>query len=37
MSFSSQPQSSDIRVLQPYETTSLHSCPLYMLVVLEGT
>ncbi|AUP77017.1 hypothetical protein CWS02_23160 [Enterobacter sp. EA-1] len=27
---------SDIRVLQPYETTSLHSCPLYMLVVLEG-
>ena len=29
--------SSDIRVLQPYETTSLHSCPLYMLVVLEGS
>lgn len=28
---------SDIRVLQPYETTSLHSCPLYMLVVLEGS
>ncbi len=27
---------SDVRVLQPYETTSLHSCPLYMLVVLEG-
>ncbi|MGY5958620.1 AraC family transcriptional regulator [Kosakonia sp. BK9b] len=29
--------SSDVRVLQPYETTSLHSCPLYMLVVLEGS
>lgn len=28
---------SDVRVLQPYETTSLHSCPLYMLVVLEGS
>ncbi|MGK9175924.1 AraC family transcriptional regulator [Yokenella regensburgei] len=27
---------SDIRVMQPYETTSLHACPLYMLVVLEG-
>ncbi|WP_058914012.1 helix-turn-helix transcriptional regulator [Entomohabitans teleogrylli] len=27
---------SDVRVLQPYESTSLHSCPLYMLVVLEG-
>lgn len=29
--------SSDVRVLQPYETTSLQSCPLYMLVVLEGS
>ncbi|PNF12456.1 AraC family transcriptional regulator [Enterobacter cancerogenus] len=27
---------SDVRVLQPYETTSRHSSPLYMLVVLEG-
>lgn len=27
---------SNVRVLQPYETTSLHACPLYMLVVLEG-
>jgi len=27
---------SDVRVLQPYETTSLHGCPLFMLVVLEG-
>ncbi len=23
-------------MLQPYETTSRHSSPLYMLVVLEG-
>ncbi|MGP3590307.1 helix-turn-helix domain-containing protein [Vagococcus sp. WN89Y] len=28
---------SDVRVLQPYETTSLHYCPLYLLVVLEGS
>lgn len=28
---------SDVRVLQPYETTSRHSSPLYMLVVLEGS
>lgn len=28
--------SSNVRVLQPYETTSLHGCPLFMLVVLEG-
>lgn len=28
---------SDVRVLQPYETTSLQSCPLYLLVVLEGS
>lgn len=28
--------SSNVRVLQPYETTSLHCCPLYMLIVLEG-
>ncbi|XTZ40605.1 helix-turn-helix transcriptional regulator [Salmonella enterica] len=28
---------SDVRILQPYETTSLHCCPLYMLVVLEGS
>ena len=27
---------SDVHVLQPYETTSRHSSPLYMLVVLEG-
>ncbi|MEG1210045.1 MAG: AraC family transcriptional regulator [Leclercia sp.] len=27
---------SDVRVLQPYETTSRHSSPLYVLVVLEG-
>lgn len=27
---------SDVRVLQPYETTSRHSSPLYILVVLEG-
>ncbi|WP_193126766.1 helix-turn-helix domain-containing protein [Enterobacter hormaechei] len=27
---------SDVRVLQPYEITSRHSSPLYMLVVLEG-
>ncbi|MRS90569.1 helix-turn-helix domain-containing protein [Enterobacteriaceae bacterium RIT714] len=27
---------SNVRVLQPYETTSRHSSPLYMLVVLEG-
>jgi len=27
---------SNVRVLQPYETTSLHGCPLFMLVVLEG-
>ncbi|MTH46197.1 AraC family transcriptional regulator [Intestinirhabdus alba] len=27
---------SDVQVLQPYETTSRHSSPLYMLVVLEG-
>lgn len=27
---------SDVRVLQPYETTSRHNSPLYMLVVLEG-
>ncbi|QLO02934.1 helix-turn-helix transcriptional regulator [Citrobacter freundii] len=27
---------SDVQVLQPYETTSRHSTPLYMLVVLEG-
>lgn len=28
---------SDVRVLQPYETTSLQHCPLYLLVVLEGS
>jgi len=28
---------SDVRVLQPYETTSLHHCPLYLLIVLEGS
>ena len=28
---------SNVRVLQPYETTSLHGCPLFMLVVLEGS
>ena len=28
---------SDVRVLQPYETTSRHSSPLYVLVVLEGS
>ncbi|MBD5702515.1 AraC family transcriptional regulator, partial [Citrobacter freundii] len=27
---------SDVQVLQPYETTSRHDSPLYMLVVLEG-
>lgn len=27
---------SDVRVLQPYETTSRHNSPLYMLVVLDG-
>ncbi|MEN0617377.1 AraC family transcriptional regulator [Klebsiella indica] len=27
---------SDVHVLQPYETTSRHSSPLYMLVVMEG-
>lgn len=27
---------SDVHVLHPYETTSRHSSPLYMLVVLEG-
>jgi len=27
---------SDVQVLQPYETTSRHSSPLYVLVVLEG-
>lgn len=27
---------SDVQVLQPYETTSCHSSPLYMLVVLDG-
>ena len=27
---------SDVRVLQPYETTSRHSSPLYILMVLEG-
>jgi len=28
---------SDVQVLQPYETTSRHSSPLYMLVVLDGS
>ncbi|MFJ5333141.1 helix-turn-helix transcriptional regulator [Pectobacterium versatile] len=27
---------SNVRVLQPYESTSLHCCPFYTLVVLEG-
>lgn len=28
--------SSDVRILRPYESTSLHCSPLYMLIVLEG-
>ncbi|MEC5317615.1 helix-turn-helix transcriptional regulator [Brenneria populi subsp. brevivirga] len=28
---------SNVRVLQPYESMSLHRCPLYTLVVLEGS
>ena len=27
---------SNVQVLQPYESTSLHCCPFYTLVVLEG-